>query len=186
MTDLAFGGTEVDETESITAYPPGTFDEPEVEERPAEIVSSDAGTKAPRQGQSAANRQLVRKAIEKYLEVESADDGDLSAAALVLGCRPDAADIAVAVLSAPRVPTKLLDRIEAIAASDDQVDAVVAVMALETSELKKAGAFLASIGVPGSFGGETTKQVKAIARAAFEESALVQGAATRVRTLIRK
>lgn len=160
----------------------------EVEEPAAQEDDADApAAPAARQQASAPVRQTARKAIEKYRDLAAANPRDVTAAALVLGCRDDAADVAVAVLSSPRVPTKLLDRLDQIAASEDPMDAVVEVMALDSGELKRVGALLTAVGISGSFGGgDTSKQVKAIARAVFDQSTEVRDVCARLRAIIRK
>jgi len=149
-----------------------------------------AGDDSRRTGARGANvKQIAKRSIEKYLEVNAATESDRRAAALVLGTpsRTDAADITIAVVAAQRANLRLLDRTDAIADADDPFDAMAVVMALEPADIRRTWDLLHELdALSDRWPGGAATAAKTIARAVHADSGAVLAGTARIRALLRK
>jgi len=130
--------------------------------------------------------KLVRGVLDKYRELVDASDADRRALALALGGRikPDADDLTVAVMSAPRVERALLDRLDTITAADDAFDAMEAVVGLDAAESRRVWNLMAEFGVVN--GPAPANPAKVIARTAIDNAGDLRERTERIRQLTRK
>lgn len=184
MTDTATG-YDIDAPEALPDEP--GFDADEIDE-----AEEDAGT-GEQKGAPARNRaaeaKLIRRAIAKHEELRTADASAVAIVAALVGAKPDAADLTVAILSGGRIDTSPISGIADLAklAESDPVEAMFAALGTNRDVLKQQWAILTALGAAeGNLPARDRDAAKALVRAVGSLDSAFRKRLDGVRELLKK